>query len=163
MTKHRKPNTPQAAISEAVRILGRDVCADTIGKSESLIYKLEDPDGDNCPSLVQAMQLDAECIRIGGVAPVLAYYDEMMERVRSRDGQPRGSLSHNVMRVTAGVGKLADMVQRYAMTNSEGGEVLTANERVEMLDQVKNMLRTLRQIDRDLSSTLPTGISLVRS
>jgi len=75
MTKLRAPLTPYRALTRIADLLGWDGCADLLGKSESQIRKLADPDAGREISYQDAIRLDAAYRRAGGcTAPLMECY-----------------------------------------------------------------------------------------
>lgn len=80
MTKIRKPLTFQRSLSLIADELGWDGCAAVLGKSESLLRKLSDPDTEREISLQDALRLDNAFYRAGGEgAPMFDCYALRLE------------------------------------------------------------------------------------
>ncbi|AUW59420.1 hypothetical protein C1T17_16330 [Sphingobium sp. SCG-1] len=80
MTKVRKPLTFQRSLSLIADELGWDGCAAVVGKSESLLRKLSDPDTEREISLQDALRLDNAYYRAGGEgAPLFECYTLRLE------------------------------------------------------------------------------------
>lgn len=100
MTKVRRPLTFQRALGRIADLIGWDGCAEVLGKSESALRKLSDPDIGREISLTDARRLDAAWRRAGGAgAPFLECYSLQLEIA---DGEAAGP-----ERILAALGKAA--------------------------------------------------------
>ena len=59
MTKPRPPLTFERALTRIAELIGWDGCASVLGKSESYVRKLSDPDIERSISIQYARRLDA--------------------------------------------------------------------------------------------------------
>ena len=159
MSKLKSPHSPQAAITESVRLIGRAAVADAVGKSESRVYQLEDPDGDHYANLIHALKIDAACAAQAGRAPILEYYQEVIERILDGGNKrPIERLEKATVRIIASVGMFADMLEKYTSSQSDGGEKLTAQESVELIAEIKNAYLRLRSMELKLEKNIrPTA------
>lgn len=75
MTKPRPPLTFSRALARIADLIGWDGCAQVVGKSESLLRKLGDPDTEREISMQASRRLDGAYQRAGGEgAPMLECY-----------------------------------------------------------------------------------------
>jgi len=80
VTKERQPLTFERALMRIAGQIGMDGCAQILGKSESAVRKLSDPDIEREISMRDARRLDAAYQRAGGAgAPLLECYALQLE------------------------------------------------------------------------------------
>ena len=160
MTKPKSLVTFAGAVSRVIALLGREHAAYVVGKTPGLVYKWEDEDGISRPNFVQAMQLDAEAVRMTGRAPLLEYYSGVMELIASEAPKSKEKLETAVLNAAHSIGQIAQMAASYSDEHSHGGCTLTQREITALRGEINQLILKLRQLDRSLSDQMkPRGVA----
>jgi hypothetical protein len=111
--KLRHPQTPAAAITRLIGVLGAEACAQAVSKSPQLVYGWADPDSDSWPNLIQIDLLERLWVTSGqeDAAPITEWLLRSRERALYQL-RPGPSPLERVADVVADVGLLAGEVRR---------------------------------------------------
>lgn len=96
MTKLRGPLTHARAVTRIAKFITKAVAAQVVGKSERTIDYWCDPDHPKCPTLREAVLLDAEWIRRGGRgAPLMEAHSAILTASCDQQIVDRGLLAES--------------------------------------------------------------------
>lgn len=152
--KKRMPNTIEDAVTIVIGSIGAEAAGEVIGKSASLIRKMADPDVSFCPSLEQAMMLDAACHAGGGGMPLFALYKRAMQHAAAGGEAPTSAerLDRAMLSLTASVGEVAGALRAATAEDSDAGAALSVNERADIAAQTRQLRGELDKMEAALGA-----------
>lgn len=149
LIKPRHPISWAGALDRLIGRLGVAVCAEIVGKSESLVRKWADPDCHELPSVEQAYQLDAGWMRAGMMgAPCCEVLQHRLDQVEATAHPVPVAPLERLAEISAEVGELASAVLR-AETDSQ----LSVRERADIAREANDAIETLRRLVSDMGVT----------
>lgn len=155
--KARMPGSIKDAVTIMMAGLGPARCAEIIERSESLVYKMADPDSDSEITLKWALMLEVEYMKAFGKQPLTDFWNKTIERMELRlstDRQHmRKSLSRTVLELTQAVGDVAGEVAKYSDAVSEQGAALSHNERVALAETQSSVSKLSEELTQLINPT----------
>lgn len=142
--KRRRPGSIEEAITTVYSLIGVDAAAAAVGKSTSHIYRWVNPDDDCTPSLKQALQLDAACLRATGQAPITECWNHWMSAIaKEAVAAPARRIEDAALQLASATGEVAgqalDALADGTITPAEEHCLLektaTARRNIESLEQ----------------------------
>jgi len=145
MTKPRAPFTFQRALARIADTLGWDGCADVLGKSESFVRKLGDPDAAREISLQDALRLDNAYHRAGGDgAPFFECYAHRLEAQDMADALCPDAMVATAGRAAKEAGEAVSAVLTFA--NNPGCERARRAAATETEEAISVLTRLARKL-----------------
>ena len=121
--KPRFANDFARAVSKIRYELSEEECADTVGRSRSLIRKWADPDHPSVPNLEQALKLDLYYARCTGKKPIiLEIYTEKLTNALNG----RKKLTVNLLIATLSVQSIVGQLSKIVVDASHAGDSTSA-------------------------------------
>ena len=141
----RIPDTLEDALTMIKAALGAAKMAEAVGVSGSMVQKWTNPHHASLPSFDQMVLLDRACLKVTGQAPIQEIYQK---KVGQNPGQPNllQDLQTEMLDVQAATGALAQKVREVTCKTSASGEDLSQNEAIAVLQEVKNAIARLEDI-----------------
>lgn len=138
-----KPRTPKsfaAALTKIMTALGDGLCAEIVGRSDSLVRKWADPDHASQPTLSQALALDLAYVRGGhGEPQILKIYEEMLDDALHERAGRDADIIMSALSVQGAVGTLSEAIRAALDPDGPGGALITPRERQQILEIIDRL------------------------
>jgi len=147
--KSREAGTYEDAVTRIIRILGADVAARAVGRSQSLVRKWADPDDPALPNIEQATALDVAFVSAGcGEAPILGAYLARIEHSLSVLGPGQESIIVALIDLQSDIGKLTALIADAIELPRNPGRKLDVAEKNRLLRAVGEIRDGARGVER---------------
>lgn len=148
LVKPRHPVSWAGALDRLIGRLGVAVCAELVGKSESLVRKWADPDCHELPSIEQAYLLDAGWMRAGVMgAPFCEVLGDRLAQVDAKKCPIPPPPLERLAEITREIGELAA-----AVLHAQADRQLSLRERANIGREANEAIDTLRRLISDMGT-----------